>query len=52
MTMSNGSEALGVCPECGTEIRASQILVEYTTADGATERFADCYSCETVVHPE
>jgi formate dehydrogenase maturation protein FdhE len=50
--MSNESDSLGVCPECGAEIRASQILVEYTTEDGATERFADCYSCETVVHPE
>jgi hypothetical protein len=50
--MSNESDSLGVCPECGTELRAGQILVEYTTADGTTEYFADCYSCETVVHPE
>ena len=50
--MTNEAESLGVCPECGAAIHKGQILIEYTTEEGDTECFADCYSCEAVVRPE
>jgi len=50
--MSNESEPLGVCPECGDEIHPYQVLVEYETEEGETDRFVECYSCDEVVRPE
>jgi formate dehydrogenase maturation protein FdhE len=50
--MTNKTDTVGVCPECGAEIRPFQILVEYEQDDGTTGRFADCHACDEVVRPE
>lgn len=49
--MPMNTESLGVCPECETEIRSAQVLIEYEQADGETSRFAECVACGTVVTP-
>lgn len=41
---------LGECPECRDSIPEYKLLIEYDR-DGARERFAECPTCETVVHP-
>ena len=41
----------GTCPDCGHRIPATDVLIEYETSDGRSERFADCPGCEDVVHP-
>lgn len=41
----------GTCPECGTSIPRSLVLIEYRREDGLA-RFAECPGCETVVHPD
>lgn len=48
----SSADSLGVCPDCGTEIQPYQVLVEYETEDGETDRFAECFSCDEVVRPE
>jgi len=50
--MSNKTEPLGVCPDCGAEIQQLQLLVEYEKDDGTIGRFAECVSCDEVVKPE
>jgi uncharacterized C2H2 Zn-finger protein len=42
----------GSCPNCGQRIPATDVLIEYETSAGRSERFADCPRCEDVVHPD
>jgi len=41
---------LGECPECRERIPEYKLLIEYDRDDGR-EAFAECPSCENVVHP-
>lgn len=50
MTLHRNS--LGDCPECGTGIPQSRLLIEYETADGTPAMYAECPSCFAVVHPQ
>jgi len=50
--MSNETEPLGVCPDCGAEIQPFHLLVEYEKDDGTRGRFAECEQCSEVVTPE
>ncbi len=50
--MTNGTSELGRCPDCGEDISAAWILVEYEKDDGSTGIWAECPVCETVVSPE
>ncbi|EFW91671.1 hypothetical protein ZOD2009_12492 [Haladaptatus paucihalophilus DX253] len=48
--MATESSRLGMCPNCGNSITSGYLLIEYDTEDGS-ERFAECPSCEDIVHP-
>lgn len=41
----------GLCPNCGSQIRPAQVIIEYET-DTATRAYADCPGCREIVHPE
>jgi hydrogenase maturation factor HypF (carbamoyltransferase family) len=49
--MSNTRGSVGVCPDCGTEIRPGWTLIEYERSDGTMDRFAECGECASVVTP-
>jgi len=42
--------ALGHCPECGADVPATAVLIEYEADDGRSA-YAACPSCDTVVKP-
>jgi DNA-directed RNA polymerase subunit M/transcription elongation factor TFIIS len=42
--------SLGDCPKCRESIPDYKLLIEYD-ADRGRERFAECPTCEDVVHP-
>lgn len=46
-----GRRTLGECPDCGSTIPASGLLIEYDTADGGAAMYAECPACRAVVHP-
>jgi hypothetical protein len=48
--MSFNVKTLGCCPECGEEITADFLLIEYESG-GRPARFAECPGCRNVVHP-
>ena len=50
MTTNNGR--LGVCPNCGHEIRTGDELITYERSNSTTGVFAECPSCRAVVNPE
>jgi hypothetical protein len=47
----SGKTDLGYCPHCETPIPAGRLLIKYETADGWPKTFAECPTCEGVVHP-
>ncbi|MFW5965335.1 MAG: hypothetical protein ACOCP3_01125 [Halodesulfurarchaeum sp.] len=49
--MQEQQSALGRCPKCGAAIRDRDVLITYER-NGRTQSYAECPSCETVVHPE
>ncbi|GGN22657.1 DUF7837 family putative zinc-binding protein [Halarchaeum nitratireducens] len=54
MTDADGADgtdgALGRCPECGADVPATAVLIEYEDDDGEAA-YAACPSCDTVVKP-
>ena len=50
--MTSDQTILGRCPNCGEEILKAWVLIEYETADGATDYWAECLACDTVVSPD
>ena len=50
--MTSDQTILGRCPNCGEEIPKAWVLIEYETADGATDYWAECLACDTVVSPD
>jgi len=42
---------LGRCPRCEVPIPRGGLLIEYETADGWPQMYAECPSCAEVVHP-
>lgn len=42
---------LGRCPSCDAMIPQSGLLIEYESADGWPQMFAECPRCTDVVHP-
>jgi RNA polymerase-binding transcription factor DksA len=49
--MATDTNSLGICPECGAEIQAFQLLIEYEQENGTRGRFAECLSCDAVIRP-
>lgn len=43
---------LGVCPNCGGDIRPVDELITYQRSDGSIGVYAECPGCEAVVRPE
>lgn len=41
----------GRCPRCATRIPEQAVLIEYGAGDDPAQMFAECPSCESVVHP-
>jgi len=50
--MTNGTNSLGRCPNCGRSIPPGFLLLEYETDDGSTGIWAECPDCDDVVDPE
>ncbi len=50
--MTRDQPSLGRCPNCSEEIPRAWMLIEYETADGTTDNWAECLACDTVVSPE
>ncbi|GAA0289959.1 hypothetical protein GCM10009066_00610 [Halarchaeum salinum] len=51
MTDADGTDGvLGRCPECGADIPATAVLIEYEDDDGEAA-YAECRSCNRVVKP-
>jgi hypothetical protein len=50
--MNSNNTDLGSCPDCGTQIPATWLLIEYETDDGTESVWAECPECEDVVSPE
>ena len=48
--MSSQTSILGRCPHCGETIGEHDVLISYER-DTDTEHYAECPSCEAVVHP-
>jgi hypothetical protein len=44
------ADALGTCPDCGTPIPTTRVLIEYQRNDGPAV-YAECPDCREVVHP-
>lgn len=51
MTDIDGSSVLGFCPQCGCEVPAAYLLIEYETENGQPGRWAECPGCENVIDP-
>lgn len=49
--MSLNGSPLGVCPNCGVTLSQAEKLIEYRREDGSVGVYADCSSCDDVVHP-
>jgi len=41
-TTTHDSPALGLCPDCGTEIATCNVLIKYETEDGQPALWAEC----------
>jgi uncharacterized Zn finger protein len=50
MTASNGR--IGVCPNCGQDIRTIDELIAYERSNSTIGVFAECPCCGEVVEPE
>jgi hypothetical protein len=50
--MTNDDPRLGVCPNCGHDIRPVDELITYERSDESIGVFAGCPSCEMVINPE
>ena len=50
--MTDDTESLGCCPDCGHRIPTKLVLVKYETDDGGTGIWAKCPGCGEVVDPE
>lgn len=50
--MTDDTQILGRCPECGKRISGAWLLVEYEKDTGETGIWAECPECEKVVAPE
>lgn len=48
--MTSGQLVAGSCPGCETQVRRSDVLIEYPTIDGAAS-YAECPGCGEVIHP-
>lgn len=49
--VSTSPTAAGTCPQCGERVPSNCLLIEYET-DGGQAAFAECPTCNDVVHPE
>lgn len=49
--VDTGRRTLGECPDCGSTIPTTGLLIEYDTADGGAAMYAECPACRAVVHP-
>ena len=49
--METRSSTLGVCPFCGSTLKAGSIILEYEV-DGQRRVYAQCSECGEPVHPE
>ncbi|WP_226023718.1 hypothetical protein [Halomicrobium salinisoli] len=50
--MNPDEATLGVCPDCGSEIRPVHAIIEYEKPDGQTGVYAECPECTDVVESE
>lgn len=50
--MTDDTQILGRCPNCGEQISLTWLLVEYEKADGTEGRWAECPGCDDVVDPQ
>ncbi|PSQ49504.1 hypothetical protein BRD15_03220 [Halobacteriales archaeon SW_6_65_15] len=48
--MPDECSTLGLCPACETPVPAARLLIKYEKS-GVTAVFADCPTCDEVVHP-
>jgi len=51
ISVSTSPSAAGTCPQCGEAVPTHRLLIEYETTDGQAA-FAECPTCDDVVHPE
>jgi formate dehydrogenase maturation protein FdhE len=49
--MVTKNATLGVCPFCGSILRAGSVILEYKV-NGERRVYADCEECNEPVHPE
>ncbi len=49
--MMSDDSRLGVCPNCGHDIRPIDELITFERSDDSIGMFAECPSCEEVVEP-
>jgi hypothetical protein len=49
--MNANRERLGCCPICETGIPPHKLLIQYDADEEWPRMFAECPSCESVVHP-
>jgi len=49
--MATRNSTLGVCPFCGSTLKAGSIILEYEV-DGQRRVYAQCSECGEPVHPE
>lgn len=48
----NDDPHLGVCPNCGHDIRLMDELITYERSDDSIGVFAECPACGAVIDPE
>lgn len=51
ISVSTSPSVAGTCPQCGEAVPSHRLLIEYETANGRSA-FAECPTCEDVIHPE
>jgi uncharacterized Zn finger protein len=49
--MMSDDSRLGVCPNCGHDIRPIDELITYERSDNSIGVFAECPSCTAVIAP-
>jgi len=49
--MSVDATHLGACPDCGSQIPRTNVLIEYERRDGPAA-YAECPGCRAVVNPD
>ena len=51
-SMMSDDSRLGVCPNCGHDIRPIDELITYERSDSTIGVFAECPACGEVIDPE